>query len=76
LPASNCRSVDWTPGLDPKTGKPLNYSPNADVQIYTGRSHGTRAEPKSEKLAEEVGLPGAGRRPLPGRHDLSRLHRL
>jgi alcohol dehydrogenase (cytochrome c) len=42
--------LNWTPGLDPKTGKPLNYNPNADVQIYTEGSHGTRAKPKSEKL--------------------------
>jgi alcohol dehydrogenase (cytochrome c) len=42
--------MNWTPGLDPKTGKPLNYNPNADVQIYAEGTHGTRAKPKSEKL--------------------------
>jgi alcohol dehydrogenase (cytochrome c) len=42
--------LNWTPGLDPKTGKPLNYNPNADVQIYAERTRGTRAKPKSEKL--------------------------
>jgi alcohol dehydrogenase (cytochrome c) len=42
--------LNWTPGLDPKTGKPLNYNPNADVQMYAEGSHGTRAKPKSEKL--------------------------
>ena len=42
--------LNWTPGLDPKTGKPLNYDPNADVQIYAEGSHGTRAKPKSGKL--------------------------
>jgi alcohol dehydrogenase (cytochrome c) len=42
--------LNWTPGLDPKTGKPLNYNPNADVQVYAERTHGTRAKPKSEKL--------------------------
>jgi alcohol dehydrogenase (cytochrome c) len=42
--------MNWTPGLDPKTGKPLNYNPNADVQIYAEGSHGTRAKPKGEKL--------------------------
>src|SRR6266436_2050541 len=26
--------LNWTPGLDPKTGRPLNYNPNTDVQIY------------------------------------------
>jgi alcohol dehydrogenase (cytochrome c) len=42
--------LNWTPGLDPKTGKPINYDPNADVQIYAEGSHGTRAKPKGEKL--------------------------
>ncbi len=26
--------MTWTTGLDPKTGKPLNYDPNSDVQLY------------------------------------------
>jgi alcohol dehydrogenase (cytochrome c) len=42
--------LNWTPGLDPKTGKPLNYNPSADVQMYAESTHGTRAKPKSEKL--------------------------
>ena len=42
--------LNWTPGLDPKTGKPLNYNPSADVQMYAESSHGTRAKPKSGRL--------------------------
>jgi alcohol dehydrogenase (cytochrome c) len=42
--------LNWTPGLDPKTGLPLNYKPNADIQIYNVGSHGTRAKPQSERL--------------------------
>jgi alcohol dehydrogenase (cytochrome c) len=42
--------LNWTPGLDPKTGKPLNYNPNADVQVYTEGTHGSRARPKGDKL--------------------------
>ena len=42
--------LNWTTGLDPKTGLPLNYNPNAGVQTYTAGSHGSRAKPKSEKL--------------------------
>ncbi len=42
--------LNWTPGLDPKTGRPLNYDPNKDVQVYNVGSHGTRAEPKGNKL--------------------------
>jgi alcohol dehydrogenase (cytochrome c) len=42
--------LNWTPGLDPKTGLPLNYKPNADIQIYNEGSHGTRAKPQSARL--------------------------
>ena len=41
--------LNWTPGLDPKTGRPLNYDPAGDVQIYAEGSHGTRAKPKQRK---------------------------
>jgi alcohol dehydrogenase (cytochrome c) len=37
--------LNWTPGLDPKTGLPLNYDPSKDVQTYVEGSHGTRARP-------------------------------
>jgi alcohol dehydrogenase (cytochrome c) len=42
--------LNWTPGLDPKTGRPLNYDPNADVQIYRAGSHGLRANPNGDRL--------------------------
>jgi alcohol dehydrogenase (cytochrome c) len=42
--------LNWTPGLDPKTGKPLNYDPTKDVQVYNSGSHGSRAQPKGNKL--------------------------
>jgi alcohol dehydrogenase (cytochrome c) len=38
--------LTWTTGLDPKTGKPLNYDPTKDVQEYTPGSHGSRAKPQ------------------------------
>jgi alcohol dehydrogenase (cytochrome c) len=28
--------VSWTKGIDPKTGKPVDYDPNRDVQVYAG----------------------------------------
>jgi len=46
--------LTWTPGLDPKTGKPLNYDPKADVQLYAPGSHGTRARPNSDRLCPSV----------------------
>ena len=42
--------LNWTPGLDPKTGKPLNYDPTKDVQVYAPGSHGSRAKPDGETL--------------------------
>jgi alcohol dehydrogenase (cytochrome c) len=36
--------LTWTTGLDPKTGRPLNYDPNSDIQIYTPGSHGMRGQ--------------------------------
>src|SRR5216684_635729 len=42
--------LNWTPGLDPKTGKPLNYNPSTDVQVYAPGSHSSRAKPTSDRL--------------------------
>jgi alcohol dehydrogenase (cytochrome c) len=42
--------LNWTPGLDPKTGRPVNYDPAGGMQIYNENSHGTRAKPNSAKL--------------------------
>ncbi len=42
--------LNWTPGLDPKTGKPLNYDPTKDVQIYAAGSHGMRGKGPLEDL--------------------------
>ena len=30
--------VNWTAGIDPKTGKPVEYDPNAEVQSYRAES--------------------------------------
>ena len=46
--------LNWTSGLDPKTGQPLNYDPNADVQTYTPGSHGTRAAPQGGRLCPSL----------------------
>jgi alcohol dehydrogenase (cytochrome c) len=42
--------LNWTTGLDPKTGRPLNYDPTADVQLYRVGSHPSRANPESDRL--------------------------
>jgi alcohol dehydrogenase (cytochrome c) len=37
--------VNWTAGIDQKTGKPVDYDPNRDVQVYSGKQNFTLAEP-------------------------------
>ena len=47
--------LTWTTGLDPKTGKPLNYDPTKDVQEYSKGSHGSRANPRGETCPSNTG---------------------
>ena len=47
--------LTWTPGLDPKTGKPLNYDPAKDVQVYAAGSHGMRGEAPSKTCPSHNG---------------------
>ena len=37
--------VNWTAGIDQKTGKPVDYDPNRDVQVYSGKQNYTVADP-------------------------------
>jgi alcohol dehydrogenase (cytochrome c) len=46
--------LNWTPGLDPKTGLPLNYDPSKDVQEYAPGSHGTRSKPLSVRTCPSI----------------------
>jgi len=47
--------LNWTPGLDPKTGRPLNYDPTIDVQVYTPGSHGLRGVPGTKLCPTNIG---------------------
>jgi alcohol dehydrogenase (cytochrome c) len=47
--------MTWTTGLDPKTGKPLNYDPTKDVQVYSVGSHGSRANPLGKTCPSNTG---------------------
>jgi alcohol dehydrogenase (cytochrome c) len=47
--------LTWTPGLDPKTGKPLNYDPTKDVQVYAENSHGMRGQGPSNTCPSHNG---------------------
>src|SRR5712675_1712110 len=37
--------INWTAWIDQKTGKPVDYYPNRDVQVYSGKQNYTLAEP-------------------------------
>jgi len=47
--------LNWTPGLDPKTGLPLNYDPTKDVQVYAPGSHGLRGQPGTRLCPSNTG---------------------
>ena len=46
--------VTWTKGIDPKTGRPIDYDPAGNVQTYVENSHGTRAKPQSATLCPNI----------------------
>jgi alcohol dehydrogenase (cytochrome c) len=47
--------LNWTTGLDPKTGRPVNYDPNKDVQTYIEGTTGTRGGPTSKLCPSHFG---------------------
>jgi alcohol dehydrogenase (cytochrome c) len=47
--------LNWTRGLDPKTGRPLDYDPNKDVQTYVEGTSATRAKPTSFRCPHVTG---------------------
>lgn len=38
--------LNWTKGIDPKTGKPLEYNPKLDVQVYNPEARALRGDGK------------------------------
>ena len=47
--------LNWTPGLDPKTGRPLNYDPGKDVQVYAQGTTGARGQGTSRLCPSHFG---------------------
>lgn len=37
--------LNWTKGLDPETGKPVEYNPKLDVQLYNPEARALRGDP-------------------------------
>jgi alcohol dehydrogenase (cytochrome c) len=48
-------NINWTKGIDQKTGKPLDYDPNKDVQLYAGVATPTQAEPVKRLCPNRTG---------------------
>jgi alcohol dehydrogenase (cytochrome c) len=47
--------VNWTAGIDQKTGKPIDYDPNKDVQTYSGIADPTAATPVKKVCPNRTG---------------------
>ena len=47
--------LTWTKGLDPKTGKPVDYDPAGGTQTYVPGSHPTRANPVGTRCPSTPG---------------------
>jgi len=47
--------VNWTRGIDQKTGKPLDYDPSKDIQSYAGLSNLNSNEPLKKVCPSIVG---------------------
>jgi alcohol dehydrogenase (cytochrome c) len=46
-------NINWTKGIDQKTGKPVDYDPNRDIQVYSGQQNQTLADP-TKKLCPSM----------------------
>ena len=38
-------NIRWTKGIDAETGKPVEYDPKKDIQVYSGEQNQTLADP-------------------------------
>ena len=47
--------VNWTKGIDQKTGKPVDYDPNKDVQVYSGLANPTKDAPVKRVCPNRTG---------------------
>ncbi|MEM7543673.1 MAG: PQQ-dependent dehydrogenase, methanol/ethanol family [Pseudomonadota bacterium] len=49
------KELNWTPGLDPTTGRPLNYDPESDVQRYNPETSLSRDHQQSRSCPGNMG---------------------
>jgi alcohol dehydrogenase (cytochrome c) len=48
-------NVNWTAGIDQKTGRPVDYVPGADIQLYAGTATPTAQEPSKKMCPNPAG---------------------
>jgi alcohol dehydrogenase (cytochrome c) len=48
-------NVNWTKGIDQKTGKPLDYDPGKDIQTYAGIANLTPGQPPKKVCPSQAG---------------------
>jgi alcohol dehydrogenase (cytochrome c) len=48
-------NVNWTKGIDQKTGKPLEYDPSKDIQLYAGTATPTAENPTKKMCPSQSG---------------------
>ena len=46
-------TITWTSGIDQKTGMPVDYDPNKDIQVYSGRQNQTLQD-RTKKLCPSM----------------------
>jgi alcohol dehydrogenase (cytochrome c) len=46
-------AINWTKGIDQKTGKPVDYDPGRDIQVYSGQQNQTFAD-RTRKLCPSM----------------------
>jgi alcohol dehydrogenase (cytochrome c) len=56
--------LNWTAGIDPVTGRPVDYDPNLDVQIYNPEARALRADRDNIKRACPTWHGGVAHQPL------------
>jgi alcohol dehydrogenase (cytochrome c) len=49
------QGINWTKGIDQKTGKPLDYDPTKDVQVYSGAANPTKDAPVKRLCPNRTG---------------------
>jgi len=48
-------NINWTRGIDQKTGKPLDYDPSKDIQTYSGIANQNPSEPMKKACPGHAG---------------------